>query len=26
MQREADGSAQPLPLATGHRIVLAPQF
>jgi hypothetical protein len=25
MQREADGSAQPLPLATGHRIVLAPE-
>ncbi len=25
MQKEADGTVQPLPLATGHRIVLAPE-
>jgi endoglucanase len=25
MQKEADGSVQPLPLATGHRIVLSPE-
>ena len=25
MQRDANGTAQPLPLATGHRIVLAPE-